>query len=101
LRILATTLQELRNGDHRDSLHGLTTEKLDEYRVALDKIEGLPKEWWSRIHHSIELYVNQEDQEGWFLTERPRNLLPYDVVVSQNFHGAIYGAIPGILTGLA
>jgi hypothetical protein len=100
LRILATTLQELRNGDHRDSLHGLTTEKLDEYRVALDKIEGLPKEWWSRIHHSIELYVNQEDQEGWFLTERPRNLLPYDVVVSQNFHGAIYGAIPGILTGL-
>ncbi|MGD0830101.1 MAG: hypothetical protein ABR907_04100 [Terracidiphilus sp.] len=100
LRILATTLRELRNDDRRDSLRGLTTEKLDEYRVALDKIEGLPKEWWSRIHHSIELYVNQEDQEGWFLTERPRNLLPYDVVVSQNFHGAIYGAIPGILTGL-
>ena len=62
--------------------------------------QRLPKEWWARIDHSIELYVDQEDQEGWFLTERPRNLLPYDVVVSQNFHGAIYAAIPGILTGL-
>ena len=28
------------------------------------------------------------------------NLLPYDVVVRQNFHTAQYGAIPGILTGL-
>lgn len=100
LRTLAATLNELREGDHRESSRGLTAEKLDEYRVALDALEGLPKEWWARIDNSIELYVNQEDQEGWFLTERPRNLLPYDVVVSQNFHGAIYGAIPGILTGL-
>ncbi len=100
LRTLAATLKELRGGDRLGASHGLTAEKLNEYRVALDALESLPKEWWTRIDHSIELYVNQEDQEGWFLTERPRNLLPYDVVISQNFHGAIYGAIPGILMGL-
>ena len=100
LKALAAALQELRDGDKRESHRGLTAEKLDEYRIALDRLEGLPKEWWARVDHSIELYVNQEDQEGWFLTERPRNILPYDFVVSQNFHGAIYGAVPGILTGL-
>jgi uncharacterized membrane protein len=34
------------------------------------------------------------------MTERPRDLLPYDIVISQNFHAAIFGAVPGILTGL-
>ncbi len=100
MRTLTTALQELRDGDSRELQHGLAAEKLDEYRIALAKLDGLPKEWWSRIDHSIDLYVNQEDQEGWFLTERPKNLLTYDLVVSQNFHGAIFGSIPGILTGL-
>lgn len=100
LRTLTDRFQELREGDRTESQRGLTAEKLDEYRVALETLEGLPKEWWTRIDQSIDLYVNQEDQEGWFLTERPRNLLPYEIVVSRNFHGAIYGAVPGILTGL-
>ncbi|HWT67269.1 MAG TPA: hypothetical protein VN151_14240, partial [Terracidiphilus sp.] len=100
LMTLASAFKEVQGDDGRESQRGLTGEKLDEYRVALDTLEGPPKEWWDRINHSIELYVSQEDQEGWFLTERPRNLLPYDIVVSQNFHAAIYGAVPGILTGL-
>jgi hypothetical protein len=100
LRTLSTALRELRNADRRGAQYGLTAEKLDEYRVTLDKLEGLPREWWTRIDHSIAVYIDQEDEEGWFLTERPRTLLPYDVVVAQNFHAAIFGAVPGILTGL-
>jgi hypothetical protein len=100
LRTLSTALRELKDVDRRGVQYGLTTEKLDEYRVVLDKLEGLPREWWSRIDHSIALYMDQEEKEGWFLTERPRALLPYDVVIAQNFHAAIFGAVPGILTGL-
>jgi hypothetical protein len=66
----------------------------------MEQLEGLPREWWTRIDQSIALYIDQEEKEGWFLTERPRTLLPYDAVISQNFHAAIFGAIPGILTGL-
>jgi hypothetical protein len=100
LRILTTVVQGSKESDRRESREGLTAEKLDELRVALDRLEGLPREWWTRIDESIALYVGENEQEGWFLTERARALLPYDVVVSQNFHAAIFGAVPGILTGL-
>ena len=100
LRSLTAALRGLTDANPRESRHGLTAEKLDEFRVTLAKLEGLPKEWWTRIDHTIALYVNQEEEEGWFLTERARTLLPFDVVVAQNFHAATFGAIPGILTGL-
>jgi hypothetical protein len=100
LGILTTALKESANGVHQSSQNGLRAEQLDEYRVALDKLEDLPRDWWTRIDHSIALYVDPAEQEGWFITERARNLLPYDVVVGQNFHAAIFGAVPGILTGL-
>jgi hypothetical protein len=100
LRALANALTELADANQQQPQSGLTAVQLDGYRVVLDKLEGLPREWWTRINHSIALYIDQEEREGWFLTERPRNLLPYDVVISQNFHAAIFGAVPGILTGL-
>ena len=100
LEILTTALKESADLGRRDSQNGLRVEQLDEYRVALDKLETLPRDWWARIDHSIALYTDPAEQEGWYLTERPRNLLPYDIVIGQNFHAAIYGAIPGILTGL-
>jgi len=98
---LTSALRELRNADgNRESQYRITAEKLDVYRVALDRLEGLPRVWWNRINDSITLYINQEEEEGWFSTERARTLLPHDVVVGQNFHAAIFGAVPGILTGL-
>jgi hypothetical protein len=100
LRTLTSALRELTGTGRRELQSGLTAEQLDAYRVALDKLDGLPREWWERIDHSIALYIDQEEREGWYLTERPRNLLPYDAVISQNFHAAIFGAVPGILTGL-
>jgi hypothetical protein len=100
LKLLADAVRRLNPPGSAQARDGLTAEKLDELRVALDGFDGSPKEWWTKIDESIALYVSQNEQEGWFLTERARDLLPYDVVVSQNFHAAIFGAIPGILTGL-
>ena len=100
IKILTSALRELANTNHQEHQSGLTVEQLDGYRVAMDKLESLPREWWSRIDRSIALYINQEEREGWFMTERPCDLLPYDIVISQNFHAAIFGAVPGILTGL-
>lgn len=100
LRTLTKALKELGDANRHEPQGGLTAAQLDRYRVALDELDGLPREWWSRVDHSVALYIDQEEREGWFLTERPRNLLSHDVVIGQNFHAAIFGAVPGILTGL-
>ena len=100
LRILTNALKDLTDTDRQNPQSGLTAEQLDRYRVALNQLEGLPQQWWTRIDDSVELYIDQQEKEGWFLTERPRTLLSYDTVVTQNFHAAIFGAVPGILTGL-
>ncbi|HET9101689.1 MAG TPA: hypothetical protein VFN62_14930 [Acidobacteriaceae bacterium] len=100
LGTLTKALKELGDANRHEPQGGLTAAQLDRYRVALDELDGLPREWWSRVDHSVALYIDQEEREGWFLTERPRNLLSHDVVIGQNFHAAIFGAVPGILTGL-
>jgi hypothetical protein len=100
LKTLTNALKVLGEANRHEPQGGLTGEQLDGYHVGLDELDGLPREWWNRIDQSIALYIDQEEREGWFLTERPRNLLSYDVVIGQNFHAAIFGAVPGILTGL-
>lgn len=100
LYILTNALKDLTDTDGQNPQSGLTSEQLDRCRVALNQLEGLPQQWWTRIDDSVELYIDQQEKEGWFLTERPRTLLSYDTVVTQNFHAAIFGAVPGILTGL-
>ncbi len=70
LRKLTAALMEVADAGRSEKQNGLTAEQLDEYRVALDKLEGLPQEWWTRVDHSIALYIDQEEREGWFLTER-------------------------------
>lgn len=100
IRTIIRILREQIDTNRADPRYGLTVEQLDIYRVALDKLEGLPRDWWTRTDQSIAAYIDQEEREGWFLTERPRTLLSYDTVITQNFHAAIFGAVPGILTGL-
>lgn len=100
LQTLTESLKELGDADRHESQGGLTTEQLDRYRVALDELNGLPREWWSRVDHSVALYIDQEEREGWFLTERPQDLLSYDAIIGRNFHAAIFASVPGVLTGL-
>jgi hypothetical protein len=100
LRTLTNALNQLADANRHEAHRGLTAEQLDGYRVGLEKLNGLPGVWWARLDHSIALYIDPSEREGWFLTERPRNILSYDLVIAQNFHAAIFGAVPGILTGL-
>jgi hypothetical protein len=100
LNSFANSLAQLEDEEPKDKTRGLSLSKLDAIRVSLESLEGLPKAWWMRVNRSIHLYVNQEEEDGWFITEPAGELLPYDVVVRQNFHTAQYSAIPGILTGL-
>ena len=78
---------------------GLPLSKLEELRSRAESLEGPPLEWWDHINGNIEGYTSPEDKDGWFLTDRPRNILPYEIVVGRHLHAAFFGAVPGLLTG--
>jgi hypothetical protein len=59
----------------------------------------VPKGWRTAVDSHIEHYTSPQDVEGWFLTEKPRQVLPYEIVVGKRFHSAIFSAFPGLLTG--
>lgn len=87
-------------GANRDASHyGLMLSKVDELRDSCGRLDQLPAEWWAHIDGSIEGYTSPEEREGWFLSDRPRNLLPYELVVGRHFHAAFFASIPGLLTG--
>ncbi len=78
---------------------GIPLASLDELRSRCDRLDDLPRGWWQAVHSHIEQYASPQDVEGWYLTEKPRQILPFEVVVGKNFHSAIFSAIPGLLTG--
>jgi hypothetical protein len=78
---------------------GLTLASLDEIRSRCEKLQVVPRGWWTAIDAHIEDYTSPQDVEGWFLTEKPRQILPYEVVVGKHFHSGIFSAFPGLLTG--
>jgi gas vesicle protein len=100
LKVFTNAVKQVATDDLKNRARGLSLAQLDKMRVSLDNLDGLPKAWWNRLNHSISLYVNEKEEDEWFITQPVNELLPYDVVVRQNFHTAQYSAIPGILTGL-
>jgi|SRR5437879_6695064 len=83
---------------HRDgTMASLAT--LDEIRSQCEKLDGLPREWWKAIDSHIERYTSPQDVEGWLLTENPRQVLAYEIVIGKNFNSASFSAFPGLLTG--
>ena len=97
---LIGALQPQAEGDPSDRYVGLPLRQLDELRAKCSQFEGAPLEWWNHLERNIEQYTSPEEREGWFLTDRPQDLLSYDTVVSRHFHAALFGSVPGILTGL-
>jgi hypothetical protein len=77
---------------------GLTIEALDELRYSCERLDGFPRELWNRIDRHIERYMGLGEVERWFLTERARELLPYEIVIARQFNASFFSAIPGILT---
>lgn len=79
--------------------NGLSLTTLDEIRSKTGELDKVPRGWWETIDTHTELYTSPEDVEGWFLTEKARTILPYDIVVGNNFDSAFFSSFPGLRTG--
>jgi hypothetical protein len=79
--------------------NGLPLDQLERIRSRCQDLPEVPRNWFEAIDSHIEQYVSPQDVEGWFLTETPRQALPFDIVVGRRFHSAIFSAFPGLLTG--
>jgi len=98
-RTLTGALETARTGAPSQRRDGLPLAALDEIRSRCENLQEAPRGWWAEIDSHIEQYTSPEDVEGWFLTEKPRDVLPYELVVGKHFHSAIFNAFPGLLTG--
>src|SRR6185437_9832064 len=96
---LAANLRSRDGLDRTERHHGLPLQKLEELRARCNELDTTPREWWEHIDQSTECYTSPNELDGWFLTERARNILPYEVTVGGHFHGALFSSFPGLLTG--
>lgn len=96
---LAHALRTFGEGISSRRHDGLPLAALDEIRAKCGKLGEAPREWWRTIDSHIEQYTSPEDIEGWFLTEKPRQVLPYEIVIGRTFNAASFSAFPGLLTG--
>jgi hypothetical protein len=99
IEVLTNALSSESDGSQSQRRDGLPLAKLDEVRSRCDGLDEVPRGWWTAVDAHVEHYASPQDVEGWFLTEQPRQVLPYEIVVGKHFHSAIFGAFPGLLTG--
>ncbi len=97
--ILTDALRSVSSSNQSQRRDGLPLEVLDGVRSRCERLDEVPRGWWAAVDAHIEHYTSPQDVEGWFLTEKPRQILPYEVVIGKRFHAAIFGAFPGLLTG--
>ncbi len=99
LSSLTNTLKAIGEGAASKQRGGLSLATLDEIRSRCEALDEGSRSLWTAIDSHVEQYTSPEEVEGWFLTERPRDVLPYEAVITKQFHSAIFSAFPGILTG--
>jgi Mg2+ and Co2+ transporter CorA len=99
VRAFANALRAVRGGKDSQARDGLPLASLDEIRQRCQKLHAVPREWWAILDDHIEQYISPGDVEGWFLIEKPRQVLPYEIVISKHFNAAFFGAFAGLLTG--
>ena len=99
VRVLTKVLAGFGEAPQSQHRNGLSLAGLDEIRSRCNGLDKAPRGWWKAIDSHIEQYTSPEDVEGWFLTEKPRNILPHEIVIGNNFHSAIFSSFPGLLTG--
>jgi hypothetical protein len=97
--VLIEALNSAGNSSQSQRRDGLPLAALDEVRSQCESLDDVPRGWWTAIDSHIEHYSSPQEVEGWFLTETPRQILPYEIVVGKRFHSAIFSAFPGLLTG--
>ncbi len=95
----SSSLKAVRGADKLSRRDGLALAQIDEFRLRCESLRGAPAEWWNSIDTHIEEYTSPNQVEGWFLTEPPRQLLPYEFVIGKQFNSAFFNSFPGLLTG--
>src|SRR5882724_6572514 len=83
VRAFASALSGFGDGGLSRRHDGLPLAALDEIRSQCEKLDEAPRAWWQAIDSHIERYTSPEDLECWLLTERARELLPYEIVVGK------------------
>lgn len=78
---------------------GLSLARVEALRAASEDLKDTSAEWWDHVDGNIEAYTNPEEEEGWFIVERPRNILSYEGTVGRHFHSMFFSSFPGLLTG--
>ena len=96
---LANAIQAATKGNPALNRDGPPLGTLELIRSRCERLKGLPRGWWNVIDSHVEQYTSTEEVEGWFLTEKPRQILAYEITVSKHFHSALFSAFPTLLTG--
>ena len=99
VRALADALHSASPSNKSETRNGLPLSKLDEIRSRCEILDHAPREWWAVLDNHIDEYTSPQDVQGWFLSEKPRQLLPYEVVIGRHFHSAFFSSFAGLLTG--
>jgi len=96
---LTNTLKAFAEDAASKRRNGLSLATFDEIRSRCEAFDETSRSLWSVIDSYVEQYTSPVEVEGWFLTEKPREVLPYETIIGKQFHSAIFSAFPGILTG--
>src|ERR1039458_7793741 len=94
VRKLTKLLVEFGEAHPAQKRNGLSLSTLEKIRSKCEKLDRVPCGWWKAIDSHTEQYTSPEDVEGWFLTEQPRTVLSYEIVIGNNFHSAIFSSFP-------
>jgi hypothetical protein len=97
--VLANALKTFGEDTPLKRRNGLSLATLDEIRSRCEALDQIPAAMWTAIDVHVEQYTSPEEVEGWFLTDKPRDVLPYEIVIGKHFHSAIFSSFPGLLTG--
>ncbi len=81
-------------------VHGLSGTQMEELRARAEQMSGKPRTWYRRIEARLERYTSPQDREGWFVTERIGDILPYEDAVGSQLDAHFYNAFPALLTGV-
>ena len=77
---------------------GASPATFDRLRTEARALPATVAGWWYRCEDAAELYQGTDIQEGYFLSDPPSDVLPYEALTSV-LRKDVYRSLPGVLTG--
>src|SRR4051794_10591987 len=74
--VLTDALRAEVKGSQSQRRDGLSLAALDEMRSRCERLDEVPRGWWTAVDSHVENYISPDGVEGWLLTEKPRQVLP-------------------------